>query len=116
VPHIDCVTGFVCASAFACASAIGRSPQAVADPSAASVKSEDGAPIELPKADRDILFKTLLHAADISNPCKTFDLARSWSDRVTTVGAGPWGWVGAGASEGGVGGGLSARTGCEWCF
>ncbi len=49
------------------------------------LRTEEGTPVELPKADRDILFKTLLHAADISNPCKTFELARSWSDRVTMV-------------------------------
>ena len=32
--------------------------------------------------DRDVLLKTLLHVADISNPCKKFELSKKWSDAV----------------------------------
>lgn len=32
--------------------------------------------------DRDILLKTILHVADISNPCKSFELSKRWSDAV----------------------------------
>jgi hypothetical protein len=32
--------------------------------------------------DRDILLKTLLHVADISNPCKVWELSKMWSDKV----------------------------------
>ncbi len=42
--------------------------------------------VELAKPDRDVLLKTLLHAADISNPCKPFQVSKNWSDRVTEVG------------------------------
>lgn len=40
---------------------------------------------ELTRADRDVILKTLLHAADISNPCKPWELCKDWSDRVITV-------------------------------
>jgi hypothetical protein len=33
----------------------------------------------LPKADRDVLLKTVLHAADISNPAKPWEVAKKWS-------------------------------------
>ena len=32
--------------------------------------------------DREVLLKTLIHVADISNPCKPWDLSKEWSDRV----------------------------------
>lgn len=34
--------------------------------------------------DREILLKTLLHIADISNPAKIFELSKHWSDLVIT--------------------------------
>lgn len=34
--------------------------------------------------DREILLKTLLHIADISNPAKTWNVAKRWSDLVIT--------------------------------
>ena len=36
----------------------------------------------IPQADREIIYKTILHAADISNPCKPWELCKLWSDRV----------------------------------
>ena len=36
----------------------------------------------IPAADREIVYKTLLHAADISNPAKSWALCKLWSDRV----------------------------------
>ena len=36
----------------------------------------------IPAADREIVYKTLLHAAGISNPAKSWALCRLWSDRV----------------------------------
>lgn len=34
------------------------------------------------QAERETITKTLLHAADISNPAKPWDVAKAWSDRV----------------------------------
>lgn len=45
----------------------------------------DDVPVELVKGDRDIILKTVLHAADISNPCKPWKLTKEWSDRVVLV-------------------------------
>mmetsp|Transcript_9271 Transcript_9271/g.32672 ORF Transcript_9271/g.32672 Transcript_9271/m.32672 type:complete len:2305 (-) Transcript_9271:160-7074(-) len=36
----------------------------------------------MPPADREVLIKTLLHSADISNPCKPWDTGKEWSDLV----------------------------------
>ena len=34
------------------------------------------------QAERVTISKTLLHAADISNPCKPWKVSKEWSDRV----------------------------------
>jgi hypothetical protein len=51
----------------------------------ASPSLPDDTPTELTRQDRDVLLKTILHAADISNPCKPWDLCKLWSDRVLHV-------------------------------
>jgi len=33
--------------------------------------------------EREITLNMMLHAADISNPCKNWDLSKKWSDMVT---------------------------------
>ena len=40
------------------------------------------APPALSQADRDVILKIVLHAADISNPCKPWDVSKVWSDRI----------------------------------
>jgi hypothetical protein len=47
--------------------------------------SPDDPLYELTRTDKDIILKTLLHAADISNPCKPWQLCKEWSDRVLVV-------------------------------
>ena len=49
------------------------------------LRDDEDVLVELPKPDRDVLLKTLLHAADISNPCKPFAISKEWSDRVLQV-------------------------------
>lgn len=39
---------------------------------------------KMPPADREVLIKTLLHCADISNPCKPWKTSKEWSDLVCT--------------------------------
>lgn len=47
--------------------------------------------------DREILLKTILHSADLSNPAKPWPISKAWSDRVLQeffeqVGAQPGHW------------------------
>jgi hypothetical protein len=43
----------------------------------------DGAASDIiTKADRRVIIKTLLHSADISNPCKPWSLSKFWADAV----------------------------------
>lgn len=45
----------------------------------------EGAPApeaDVSAPDRHVMLKNILHAADLSNPCKAWTLAKNWSDRV----------------------------------
>ena len=42
----------------------------------------EGGDLTVGDSDREIILKSLLHVADISNPCKPWELSKEWSDRV----------------------------------